>query len=253
MDNVICITNQKGGVGKTTTAVNLGIGLKFHEKRVLLVDLDPQASLTSAIGLKNRDFEFTIYDLLKGNAAVEKAVVFHNGISIIPSSIALSGADLELASIPGRELLLKEALDGISNRFDCILIDCPPSLGLLTLNALTASNKILIPLQAEYLPLEGVRILLDTVDIVKKRLNKNIEIAGVIINMYDSRQVLQREVIESIRNHFENKVFNTFIRRNVSLAEAPGFGQDIFSYRPGSPGAKDYTDLCREIIDRQAI
>jgi chromosome partitioning protein len=253
MDNVICITNQKGGVGKTTTAVNLGAGLKFHGKSVLLVDLDPQASLTSAIGLKNRDFELTIYDLLKGNAAVEKAEVFHNGISIIPASIALSGADLELASIPGRELLLKEALDGISNRFDCILIDCPPSLGLLTLNALTASNKILIPLQAEYLPLEGVKILLETIDIVKKSLNKNLEIAGVIVTMYDSRQILQREVCETLRNHFKEKVFHAFIRKNVSLAEASGFGRDIFNYKPDSPGAKDYTDLCLEVIDRQLI
>jgi chromosome partitioning protein len=253
MGKIISITNQKGGVGKTTTAVNLGIGLKSHGKKVLLVDLDPQASLTSSIGLKNRDFELTIYDLLKGNAAVEEAVFFHNGISIIPSSITLAGADLELATIPGRELLLKEALAGISNGFDCILIDCPPSLGLLTLNALTASNKILIPLQAEYLPLEGIKILLDTIDIVKKRLNNDIEIAGVIVNMYDSRQILQREVLGIIRNHFGNKVFNTSIRKNVSLAEAPGFGQDIFSYKPDSPGANDYIALCREIIEREVV
>jgi chromosome partitioning protein len=253
MGKIISITNQKGGVGKTTTAVNLGTGLKAHGKKVLLVDLDPQASLTSSIGLKNRDFELTIYDLLKGNAAVEEAVFFHKGISIIPSSITLAGADLELAAIPGRELLLKEALVEICDGFDCILIDCPPSLGLLTLNALTASNKILIPLQAEYLPLEGVKILLETIDIVKKRLNNDIEIAGVIVNMYDSRQILQREVLGIIRNHFGKKVFTTSIRKNVSLAEAPGFGRDIFSYKPDSPGANDYIALCREIIDREVV
>jgi chromosome partitioning protein len=253
LEKVIAITNQKGGVGKTTTTVNLGVGLKSQGKKVLLVDLDPQASLTSAIGLKNREFEWTIYDLLKGKAEIERAVISYNEISIIPSAIALSGADIELATIPGRELLLKEVLDRISGRFDCILIDCPPSLGLLTLNALTASNKIIIPLQAEYLPLEGVKILLDTVDIVKKRLNKSIEIAGVIINMYDPRQILQREVLETIRKRFESKVFNSFIRKNVSLAEAPGFGQDIFNYKPDSPGAKDFTALCREIIDREVV
>jgi chromosome partitioning protein len=251
MGKIICITNQKGGVGKTTTTANLGAGLAFRGKKVLLVDLDPQANLTSAIGLKNRTFEFTVYDLLKGSAPLDRAAVFHNGLHVVPSSIALSGTDIELSTIPGRELLLKESLEKESQRFDWILIDCPPSLGLLTLNALTAADKIFIPTQSEYLPLEGVKILLETIDIVRKRLNPNLEIGGVIITLYDARQNLAREVVEIIRGHFGDKVFETLIRKNVSLAEAPGFGQDIFSYKPDSTGARDYKDLCGEIIRRE--
>jgi chromosome partitioning protein len=253
MGKIICITNQKGGVGKTTTAVNLGIGLNFHGKKILLVDLDPQASLTSAIGLKNQVFEFTIYDLLKGNALFDQVAVFHDGVWVIPSSISLSGADIELSTLPGRELLLTEVLNQVSRRFDGIIIDCPPSLGLLTLNALTAANAILIPIQAEYLPLEGVKILLETVEIVKSRLNKNLTTAGVIVTLYDSRQTLDREVAELIRQHFKDRVFKTYIRKNVSLAEAPSFGSDIYKYKPDSAGAKDYADLCREVIERGVI
>ena len=253
MGKIICITNQKGGVGKTTTTLNLGVGLKNFGKKVLLVDLDPQANLTSALGLKNQSFEFSIYDLLKAEAQFDRVVIFQNGVHIIPSSISLSGADIELSSIPGRELLLKEALSSISSRFDVILIDCPPTLGLLTLNGLTAADALLVPIQSEYLPLEGVKFLLETIDIVKKRLNRNLEIAGVIVTLYDSRQNLHREVVEIIRNHFNDKVFHTFIRKNISLAEAPSFGQDIYAYKPGSAGAKDYSDLCKEIIKREVI
>jgi chromosome partitioning protein len=180
-------------------------------------------------------------------------VVFHNGVYIIPSSVSLSGADIELSSIPGRELLLKEAISSISSRFDVILIDCPPTLGLLTLNGLTAAEAILVPIQAEYLPLEGVKFLLDTIDIVKKRLNSSLEIAGIIVTLYDSRQNLHREVVEIIRNHFNDKVFHTFIRKNISLAEAPSFGQDIYAYKPNSAGAKDYSALCKEIVKREVI
>jgi chromosome partitioning protein len=253
MGKIICITNQKGGVGKTTTAVNLGVGLKSHGKDILLVDLDPQANLTSSIGLKNQSFKCTVYELLKGEAAVDEAAIFHNGVHVIPSAINLSGADIELSTIPGRELLLKEALSGVSSRFDCILIDCPPSLGLLTLNAMAAARQLFIPIQPEYLPLEGVKMLLSTIDIVKKRLNKDLEISGVIVTMYDSRQNLDREVMETIRGHFKEKVFKTFIRKNVSLAEAPGFGQDIYQYKPDSVGAQDYSELCREIIRREVV
>jgi chromosome partitioning protein len=253
MGKVIGITNQKGGVGKTTTTVNLGVGLGNLGKKVLLVDLDPQGNLTSAIGLKNQPYESTIYELLKAEASFEQVSTFHNGVSIIPASVSLSGADIELSTIPGRELLLKEALDKISNRFDCILIDCPPSLGLLTLNALTAADEIFIPLQAEYLPLEGVKILLETIDVVRRRLNKGLKIAGVIVTMYDSRQNLHREVVEIIRNHFGDRVFNTFIRKNVTLAEAPSFGQDIYVYMPNSAGAKDYIELCKEIVKREVV
>jgi len=249
MGKIFCITNQKGGVGKTTTAVNLGAGLSHRGKKILLVDLDPQGSLTSALGLKKRNFEFTVYDWLKGNTAFHQVAISHNGLHIVPASISLSGADIELSAIPGRELLLREGLQKVCQQFDGILIDCPPSLGLLTLNALTAADGIIVPIQAEYLALEGVRFLLETIEIVKKRLNRDLEIAGVIITMYDSRQILQREVMETIRGHFNNKVFNTLIRKNVVLAEAPGFGQDVFAYKPDSPGANDYGQLCREMIE----
>ncbi len=253
MGKVICIANQKGGVGKTTTAVNLGMGLELQGKNVLLVDLDPQSSLTSSIGLKNQSFKYTVYDLLKGEAAVDDAALFHNGVQVIPSSIDLSGADIELSGIPGRELLLKEALSGVAGRYDCILIDCPPSLGLLTLNAMTAAHRLIIPIQPEYLPLEGVKMLMETLDIVKKRLNKDLEISGVIVTMYDPRQKLGREVMEIIREYFKEKVFTTYIRKNVSLAEAPGFGQDIYRYKPDSIGAQDYSELCREMIRREVF
>lgn len=253
MGKIFCITNQKGGVGKTTTAVNLGVGLAQLGKKILLVDLDPQGSLTSAMGLKKRNFEFTVYDLLKGDVAFDQVAVSQNGVHIVPSSISLSGTDIELSAIPGRELLLREALQKVCRQFDGILIDCPPSLGLLTLNALTAADAIIVPIQAEYLALEGVRFLVETIDIVKKRLNKNLDIAGVIITMYDARQILQREVVETIQGHFKNKVFNTMIRKNVALAEAPSFGQDVFAYKPGSPGAIDYGQLCREMIEGEVV
>lgn len=253
MGKIICTANQKGGVGKTTTVVNLGMGLKSHGKSILLVDLDPQANLTSSIGMKNRSFESTVYDLLKGEAGLEETVIVHQGVHVIPSSIELSGAEIELSTVPGRELLLKEALTGVTGRYDAVLIDCPPSLGLLTLNALTAAQQLLIPIQPEYLSLEGVRMLLSTVEIVRKRLNKSLELSGVIVTMYDSRQNLDREVKETIREHFKEKVFKTLIRKNVALAEAPGFGRDIYQYKPDSVGARDYTELCREIIRREVV
>ena len=253
MGKVICIMNQKGGVGKTTTTINLGAGFKILGKKVLLVDLDSQANLTSSVGLIHRDLEFTIYDLLKGTATFEQVVVFHNQLYVIPASSALSGADLELAGVAGREMLLKEGLVDHTSGFDITLIDCPPNLGLLTLNALTATDEVFIPIHAEYLPLEGVSYLLETVEIVKKRLNRNLVISGVIITRYDSRQKLHREVVDLIRNHFGDKLFDTFIRANISLAEAPSFGRDIFTYKPESSGARDYANLCQEILRREVI
>jgi chromosome partitioning protein len=253
MGKIIGVMNQKGGVGKTTTTANLGVGLKNLGKKILVVDLDPQANLTSALGLKHRTLEFTIYNLLKDAATFEQVVVCQNGLYVLPSSVSLSGADIELSNIAGRELLLKEALHDISPQFDCILIDCPPNLGLLTLNALTAANELLIPIQAEYLPLEGMSFLLETVEIVKKRLNKDLKIAGVVVTRYDARQNLHREVVEIIRSHFNDKLFHTLIRSNIALAEAPSFGQDIFTYKPDCAGAKDYASLCEEIINREVI
>ncbi len=253
MGKVFCMMNQKGGVGKTTTAVNLGVGLQNLGKKMLLIDLDPQANMTSSLGIPSRTLKYSIYDLLKGKAALEEVVVDRNGLCLIPSSIALSGADIEFSSIPGRELLLKEALSGVIENFDGILIDCPPTLGLLVLNALTAAHEVIIPVQAEFLPLEGLSFLMETVEVVRKRLNKNLEISGVVVTMYNSRQNLHKEAIDILQNHFGDKAFKTYIRSNISLAEAPGYGQDIFTYKPDSIGAVDYQRLCKEFIEREVL
>ncbi|MGI6668750.1 MAG: ParA family protein [Acetivibrionales bacterium] len=253
MGKIICIINQKGGVGKTTTAVNLGAGLRNLGKKVLLVDLDPQANLTVSLGIESRNLELSIYNLLKSEVEINHVISSRNGIDIIPAAMSLSEADSEFGSIGGRELLLKKALHGVCDNYDGIIIDCPPNLGLLSINALTASNEVIIPLQAEYLSLLGVSTLYNTVETVRRRLNPGLNISGFIITMYDSRKNLQKEVMEIIRNHFGDKVFCTFIRTNVALAESPSFGQDIFSYRPNSAGAKDYACLCEEFLNRGVI
>jgi chromosome partitioning protein len=218
-----------------------------------VIDLDPQANLTSSLGLKDQDFDFSVYHWLKGDAPFDQVATAVAGIHLVPSSVALSGADIELSSVPGREQLLKEALLSIRDRFDCILVDCPPSLGLLTLNALTAVDGIFIPIQAEYLPLEGVKFLLETIDIVKRRLNNNLQIAAVIVTMFDSRQNLHREVVQGIRQYFGEKVMESFIRKNIALAEAPSFGQSIYEYKADSIGAMDYGALCREMMRREVL
>ncbi len=253
MGKVIAITNQKGGVGKTTTALNVGVGLSNSGKKILMIDMDPQANLTSASGFKNQTFARTIFDVLGGRAELLDSVAIRDGIEIVPSSIALSGAESELSSTPGREFLLKEAIQPAKEQYDCIILDCAPTLGLLTWNALIAADEVIVPIQAEYLPLEGVKYLVQTVELVKKRFNSNLEIAGVVVTLFDSRQNLQREVVESVRGYFQQKLFNTFIRKNVALAEAPSFGQDIYSYRPESPGALDYFNLCQEIVERRIV
>jgi chromosome partitioning protein len=253
MGKVIAITNQKGGVGKTTTALNVGVGLKNLGKKVLMIDMDPQANLTSASGFKNQAFDATIFDVLGSRSQLLDTVVVKEGVEVVPSSIALSNAESELASTPGREFLLKESIDEAKKVYDLVLLDCPPTLGLLTWNSLIAADEVMIPIQAEYLPLEGVKYLVQTVELVKRRFNPDLEISGVIITLFDPRQNLQKEVVESVRGYFQGKVFNSFIRRNVALAEAPSFGQDIYSYRRDSAGAKDYLNLCKEIVKKRIV
>jgi chromosome partitioning protein len=250
MAKIISVINQKGGVGKTTTTINLGMALKKAGKKVLLVDLDPQANLSSSLGINHRNIESSVYDLLKGEAEYSSMAVNIRGVMLVPASLALSGADIELSQYEGRELMLKNALSCISDRFDFVLIDCPPTLGLLTLNALTASDGLIIPVQAEYLPLEGISFLVETVEIVKERLNSRLEVIGVVVTRYNARQKLQKEVVSVLGDHFGDKLYKTFIRSNVSLAEAPSFGQDIFTYRPQSSGAKDYRKLCKEFLSK---
>jgi len=247
----IAFTNQKGGVGKTTSTVNVGAGLCRQGKKVLLVDLDPQANLTYSLRMSSNRIENSIYDVLKGRVAPEEAIINHNGFDIMPSSIDLSGAEMEFANEPARETLLKHKLGHVSEDYDYVLVDCPPNLGLLTLNAFTAVKEIFIVLQSEYLALHGLSKLMDVIQVVKERLNPDIEITGIICTLFDKRKNLNKEVVDHIQDYFGNKVFDTVIRDNVALAEAPSHHKTIFEYAPDSYGAKDYDALAKEIRNGQ--
>ena len=248
MSKVITISNHKGGVGKTTSAINIGAGLNRLGKRVLLIDLDPQANLSQSLGII--DPEQTIYGAIRGEYKVKPVEVVKD-LHVIPSTLDLSGAEIELSGEAGREYILSEVIEPFKASYDYIIIDSPPSLGLLTINALTASQEVLIPLQAQYLALQGLTKLVEVIDKIQRRLNKTLELGGVFITQYDSRKILNRNVVATIDNHYKEKVFNTKIRDNVALAEAPTQGLDIFRYQPNSNGAEDYTSLCSEILLRE--
>lgn len=236
-------------MGKTTSVVNIGAGLSRSGRKVLLVDLDAQAHLTYSLGIVADELEHTIYDLLRGQADVEQVLIERDGLALLPSSIELSAAEIELATEVGREALLKNVLFGLTD-YDMILLDCPPNLGLLTLNALTAATEVFVPLQTEYLSVKGLSKLTDMVEKVKHRVNPGIAITGIIPTQYDQRLGLHKEVLEQLRRHFGEIAFKTAIRRNVSLAEAASHGQSIYEYAPQSHGAQDYMSLCQEIIER---
>lgn len=244
---IISLLNHKGGVGKTTSAINIGAGLVELGKKVLLIDLDPQANLTLSLGIPRQ--RVSIYEALRGESELEPFTV-KPGMDVVTSSLDLSGAEMELINEAGREYILRELFAPLQDQYDFILIDCPPSLGLLTLNALTCSKYVIIPLQTEFLALQGLAKIKQVIDKVQFRLNKNLEIGGVVATMYDSRRVLNRDVVETIHKYFEEKVFKTYIRDNVALAEAPAQRKDIFAYSPKSSGAEDYLNLCREILQR---
>lgn len=244
---VIAVSNHKGGVGKTTSTVNLGAALQRMGKKVLLIDLDPQANLTQSLGLM--DHTPTVYEALRGEAKLEPVTVLP-GLDVVTSTLDLSGAEVELSSEYGKEYLLQELLEPIRSRYSYVLIDSPPSLGLLTINALTAAQEIYIPLQAHYLALQGMSKLQEIVEKLRKKLNKGLRIGGVFVTQYDSRKVLNRNVAETIREHFPAEAFRTAIRDNVALAEAPTQGLDIFRYAPKSTGAEDYLALAKEIVKR---
>ncbi len=260
MGMVIGVVNQKGGVGKTTTSVNLGAALAEKGKKVLLIDIDAQANMTTHLGLGPKEDsqsidvsalvpEFTIYDVLKGTKTVSQVVLHRSDrLDVVPSSLLLSAADLELGGVVGRELILKRALEKVRNDYDVVVIDCPPALGLLSLNALAAVEKVIIPVQSEYLALHGVRQLLDTIDQVRSIYNPTLVVGGVLICLHDNRKRLARAVADTIHNYFGNLVFNSIIRSNVSLAEAPASGQTIFEYAPKSSGAEDYAALAEEVL-----
>jgi chromosome partitioning protein len=247
MGRIIACSNHKGGVGKTTSVVNIGAGLARLKKTVLLVDMDPQANLTQSFGVKNP--EFTIYEALKGEHKLEPINV-DTRLDIIASTLDLSGAEMELSSEAGREYIFTELLEPLVDNYEFIIIDCPPSLGLLTINALTASNELFIPLQPHYLAIKGLTKIIEVKDKVKKRLNRNLEITGVFVTQFDKRKILHRDVLDTINTYFQDKVFNTKIRDNIALAEAPSTGTDIFRYNPSCYGADDYMELCKEIINR---
>jgi len=247
MGTIIAISNHKGGVGKTTTSVNLGAGLAREGKKVLLVDLDPQANLSQCFGITKP--ETTIYDSLKNQTEIITIKVIEN-LEIAPSNLDLAGAEIELSSETGREYLLKEALEPIKNNYDYIIIDCPPSLGLLTLNAFTCANEVIIPIQAHFLAIKGLAKIIEVINKIKKRINPTIEITGVVITLYDKRKILHRDIEETILTYFGEKVYETKIRQNIALAEAPARGQDIFRYAISSQGADDYYDLTLEFLKR---
>ena len=249
MGKVISVANQKGGVGKTTTTVNLGTLIAKKGKKVLLIDADPQGNATSGLGVE-KEVEFSTYDILVNETEMEEVIqdTIIKNLKICPSNMNLAGAEVELVSMMSREQRLKEKLEEIKEKFDYILIDCPPSLGLITLNAFTASDSVLIPVQCEYFALEGLGQLLNTINLVKKHLNKNIYIEGALLTMFDIRTNLSNQVVKEVKKYFNNKVYKTVIPRNVRLSEAPSYGMPITEYDPRSKGAKSYTKIAKEFL-----
>ncbi|WP_395531888.1 ParA family protein [Enterococcus lactis] len=253
MAQIISVANQKGGVGKTTTTVNLGACLASLGKKVLLVDMDAQGNATSGVGIRKPDVTKDIYDVLVNELPIDEATLIteHENLSIVPATLQLAGAEIELTSMMARESRLKGSLAEVSSQYDYILIDCPPSLGHLTINSFTASDSILIPVQCEYYALEGLSQLLNTVRLVQKHFNPELEIEGVLLTMYDARTNLGNEVVEEVRKYFREKVYETIIPRNIRLSESPSHGKPIIDYDPRSRGAEVYQALAKEVVSRE--
>lgn len=254
MSNVLALVNQKGGVGKTTTCVNLAAFLANKGKKVLLVDVDPQGNATSGFGFDKNELELTVYDVLINNTAISDVILDtgRKNLHLCPANIQLAGAEIELVPVVSRETILKGMLEEVRELYDFILMDCPPSLGLLTLNALTAANGVLVPIQGEYYALEGVTQLMETISLVKKDLNRTLSVFGVVVTMFDSRTQLSHQVANEVKKYFGIKVFRTIIPRNVRLSEAPSFGKSILEYDMKSKGAECYDSLAKEVIRRTA-
>jgi chromosome partitioning protein len=252
MGRIIAITNQKGGVGKTTTAINLSSCLAEAGQRVLTVDFDPQGNTTSGLGLEKDNIDYTVYELLMGECTIQQCIMpsIQERLDVMPSDVDLSGAEIELLDVENKDSILKMNLNKLETKYDFVIIDCPPSLNLLTINALTAADTVLIPIQCEYYALEGLSQVLNTVNLVKKKLNPRLEVEGVVFTMYDARTNLSLEVVENVKAHLHENIYKTIIPRNVRLAEAPSYGMPINMYDSRSSGAESYRLLAAEVISR---
>ena len=253
MGRIIAVANQKGGVGKSTTAINLSACLAEKGKKVLAIDMDPQGNTTSGFGVDKNGIENTLYELLLGEAETKDTIVKDvvENLDLIPSNINLSGAEIELVGIDDKEFILKGITDKLRRKYDYIILDCPPSLNMLTINALTAATSVLVPIQCEYYALEGLSQLIHTIDLVKERLNKRLKMEGVVFTMYDTRTNLSLQVVENVKENLNQNIYKTIIPRNVRLAEAPSYGQPINIYDPRSAGAESYRLLAEEVLNRE--
>lgn len=252
MGRIIAIANQKGGVGKTTTAINLSAAIADKGKKVLVIDSDPQGNTTSGFGVDKNELDNTIYELLLGECSVHDCILKEvmPNISVLPANVNLAAAEIEMIGVDKKEYVLKNEIDWIKDDYDYIMIDCPPSLSMLTVNAMTTANTVLVPIQCEYYALEGLSQLIHTVNLVKERLNPELDMEGVVFTMYDSRTNLSSQVVENVKSHLKQKVYQTVIPRNIRLAEAPSYGMPINMYDPKSAGAESYAALADEVMNR---
>lgn len=255
MGRTIAVANQKGGVGKTTTSINLSAALAASGKKVLVIDIDPQGNTTSGFGVDKNELENTVYELILGECSIQECIlkdVIEN-VSMIPSNVNLAAAEIELIGVDKKEFILKNEVDWVKDQYDYIIIDCPPSLSMLTINAMTTADSVLVPIQCEYYALEGLSQLIHTVNLVKERLNPDLDIEGVVFTMYDSRTNLSLQVVENVKSHLDQNVYKTLIPRNIRLAEAPSYGMPINMYDSKSAGAEAYMQLAEEVINRKDV
>lgn len=255
MGKIIAIANQKGGVGKTTTSINLSASLATKGKKVLVIDTDPQGNTTSGFGIDKNDLEYTIYELILGDCSIRDCIISDviPNVSIVPSNVNLAAAEIELIGVDKKEYILKNEVDYIKNNYDYIIIDCPPSLNMLTINSMTTANSVMVPIQCEYYALEGLSQLIHTINLVKERLNPDLDMDGVVFTMYDSRTNLSMQVVENVKQNLNQHVYKTLIPRNIRLAEAPSYGKPINLYDPKSAGAEAYMDLAEEVINNTRV